>query len=250
MSQLTLRVISRLLSYPTEALQAAVAEMLEALEHEALLPAVPHRALADFLRSVGATPLLELQERYVATFDRGRNLSLHLFEHVHGESRDRGQAMVDLMDHYRAHGYELGVRELPDHLPLMLEFLSTRTREAAAGLLDDALPVIVLLGARLRKAGSAYAVLFDAVEALGDTPAEAAALRRQAASEGLDQTLVKMDEIWAEEQVTFLAGSDPAGNGCTARRAERPAAVEIPIHWTDLRLQRQAHPEPKQREKR
>jgi len=247
MSQLTLRVISRLLSYPTEALQAAVAEMLEVLELVAPLPDTQRRALADFLRSIGATPLLELQERYVATFDRGRNLSLHLFEHVHGESRDRGQAMVDLMNHYRAHGYALGVRELPDHLPLMLEFLSTQSREAAAGLLDDALPVIVLLAARLREAGSAYAVLFDAVEALGGTPAGAAALRRQAAGEGPDETLVKMDEIWAEEQVTFLAGSDPAGNGCTARRAGRPAAVEIPIHWTDLRPQRQTRPEPKRR---
>lgn len=240
MSLLTLRIVSRLMSYPSEALQAAVPEMLEVLEREALLPAVHHRALADFMRSVRDTPLLELQERYVATFDRGRNLSLHLFEHVHGESRDRGQAMVDLVNHYRAYGYALAARELPDHLPLMLEFLSTQSREAAADLLDDAMPVIVLLAARLREAGSEYAVLFDVVEVLGGTPPEAATLRHQAAGEGPDPTLEKMDEIWAEEQVTFLAGSDPAGGGCAASRAGRQASAEVPVHWTDLRPRRRA----------
>lgn len=238
MSLLTLRIISRLMSYPSEALQAAVPEMLEVLEREALLPAAQHRVLANFTRSVRDTPLLELQERYVAMFDRGRNLSLHLFEHVHGESRDRGQAMVDLVNHYRAQGFTLDVRELPDHLPLMLEFLSTQSREAAAELLDDAMPVIVLLAARLREAGSEYAVLFDAVEVLGGTPPEAAAMRRQAAGEGPDQTLEQMDEIWAEEQVTFLASSDPAGGGCAASQAGRQAPAEVPVHWTDLRSRR------------
>lgn len=239
MSMLTLRIISRLMSYPCGALQLAVPEMLEVLGRQAVLPEANRQALAGFLCHVRETTLLELQERYVATFDRGRNLSLHLFEHVHGESRSRGQAMVDLVNHYRAHGFTLAARELPDHLPLMLEFLSTQPREAAARLLEDAMPVIVLLGARLREAGSDYAVLFDAIEALVGTPAEAEAMRREAASEGPDETIQKMDEIWEEEQIRFLGNSDPAGKGCPVNRSGPQTPTESPVQWTKPRSGKQ-----------
>lgn len=235
MSQLSLRVISRLMAYPSQALQAAVPEMREALADEAVLPSARHEALETLLHTIAATPLMALQERYVETFDRGRNLSLHLFEHVHGESRDRGQAMVDLMNHYHAHGCLLDAHELPDHLPLMLEFMSTQSVSASRELLDDAMPVLVLLGARLRESGSDYAVLFEALESLGTTPAEAEAMRRQAAAEGPDETIEKMDEIWEEEQVTFLGNSDPASGGCTAQPTGPQAATEHAVLWTDLR---------------
>jgi nitrate reductase delta subunit len=235
MSMLTLRIISRLMSYPCRTLQLAVPEMLEVLEREAVLPEANQQALAGFLCHAREIALLELQERYVATFDRGRNLSLHLFEHVHGESRNRGQAMVDLVNHYSAHGFTLAARELPDHLPLMLEFLSTQPRAEAARLLEDAMPVIVLLGARLREAGSDYAVLFDAIEALAGTPAEAEAMRREAASEGPDETIQKMDEIWEEEQVSFLGNNDPAGGGCPANRSSPRTPTESLVQWTNPR---------------
>ena len=242
MSVLTLRIVSRLMSYPCDALQAAVPEMLEVLEREAVLPEAHQQALAGFLSHARETALLELQERYVATFDRGRNLSLHLFEHVHGESRDRGQAMVDLVHHYRANGFMLAARELPDHLPLMLEFLSTQPREEAAKLLGDAMPVIVLLGARLREAGSNYAVLFDAIEALVGTPTEAEAMRREAASEGPDETIQKMDEIWEEEQVSFLGNSDPAGGGCPVNRPGPRMPTESLVQWTHARSGKRTTP--------
>lgn len=242
MSQMSLRVISRLMSYPGEALQAAVPEMLQTLEREALLPTAQHSSLVAFMRRLAETPLLDLQEHYVATFDRGRNLSLHLFEHVHGESRDRGQAMVDLMSHYHSAGYLLDAHELPDHLPLMLEFMSTQTSEAATNLLNDAMPVIVLLGARLREGRNDYAALFDALECLGEAPAEAEAMRCQAAAEGPDETIEKMDDIWEEEQVTFLGNQDPAGSGCTARPRAQPGAVEQPIHFSDLRSRQRGAP--------
>ncbi len=211
---LTLRVISRLLAYPDESLKAGLADLADAVEQEGLLSGEARAGVLRLIDAMAHTPLFDLQESYVESFDRGRALSLHLFEHVHGESRDRGQAMVDLLDLYRAHGLELDARELPDYLPLMLEFLSTCDREQVDALLGDAMGVIVLLGARLRERDSNYAALFDALEQIAGTPDEAEALRTTATQEGPDESITRMDEIWEEEQVTFLATRDPAGNGC------------------------------------
>lgn len=215
MTAMTLRVLSRLMSYPTAELQAAGPEMADVLRRETLLPAGQGEAVRAFALELSHPPLTAIQEDYVALFDRGRALSLHLFEHVHGESRDRGQAMVDLLQLYRDGGLELDARELPDYLPLMLEFLSTRPPAEASELLGDAMAVIVLLGARLRQRDSRYAVLFEALEAAFGGPDNAEELRAAAAKEGPDQTLEKMDEIWEEEQVTFMGNQDPSG-GCSA----------------------------------
>ena len=122
----TLKVLSALLCYPQPEIQAALGEMAEALEQERLLPERERRALRAFMNRLERTDLMELQERYVASFDRGRALSLHLFEHIHGQSRDRGQAMVNLLEVYRRHGFELSARELPDYIPLFLEYLAQR----------------------------------------------------------------------------------------------------------------------------
>lgn len=228
---LLLRVISRLLCYPDAELHAAVPEIRQALATEQGALAPEHfEALDLFLAELAATPLFDLQERYVRLFDQGRSLSLHLFEHVHGESRDRGQAMVDLLQRYQDRGFTLTVRELPDFLPLLLEYLSGQEPAEVAELLGDASDVIVLLGARLRERESPYSVLFDALEAIAGTPADAAQLRRKVAAEGPDPTLTRMDEIWEEEQVTFLAGK--GASGCAAGAA-RPAVA--PVNWIDQR---------------
>ncbi len=231
MSYLTLRAISRLMAYPTEELKAALPEIRAVFETEGLLDPVQARRLVGLVDELDQQCVLAQQERYVALFDRGRALSLHLFEHVHGESRDRGQAMVDLMELYQAAGLYLDAHELPDYLPLMLEYLSTREREEINELLGDAMGVIVLLGARLRERDSAYHVLFDALETIAGSPAEAAELRKTAANEGPDETIEKMDEIWAEEQVTFLGNSDPSG-GCGAGNAGGGTTDAIPIRFT------------------
>ena len=128
----TLKVLSALLCYPQAESHAALAEMAAALEQEQLLPERERRALHAFIERLARTELMELQEQYVATFDRGRALSLHLFEHIHGESRDRGQAMVNLLEAYRQHGFALNARELPDYLPLFLEYLSVLPSAQAA----------------------------------------------------------------------------------------------------------------------
>ena len=118
------KVLSALLSYPSSDLVAAAHELRGVLARASGLSPGVVKALQGLIDELEQRDLYELQERYVAQFDRGRQLSLHLFEHVHGESRDRGQAMVDLVDAYRSHGFELAARELPDYLPLFLEFLA------------------------------------------------------------------------------------------------------------------------------
>ncbi|MFO1429757.1 MAG: nitrate reductase molybdenum cofactor assembly chaperone [Candidatus Competibacteraceae bacterium] len=219
---LTLKVISALLCYPQADLQAARDEMVTAVTQEALLSPTDEAAVLDLIQQIAGADLMDLQEQYVALFDRGRSLSLHLFEHIHGESRDRGQAMVNLMQVYRAHGFTISAHELPDYLPLLLEYLSQRPREEAHELLTDAMPVISLLGARLQKAGSPYHVLFKALESFAGAPAELAAIHANVAAEGPDQTLIRMDEIWEEEAVRFLG----APSVCEA--GSRPAATPVP----------------------
>jgi len=230
MISMTLRALSRLMSYPSAELQQAAPEIGDILRRETLLPSRHAEAVRGFALDLAQRPLTEVQENYVALFDRGRALSLHLFEHVHGESRDRGQAMVDLLQLYRDGGLELDARELPDYLPLMLEYLSTRPLEEAAELLGDAMAIVVLLGARLRQRGAGYAVLFEALEAAFGGPENAAALREAAAGEGPDQTIERMDEIWEEEQVTFLGNQDPSGDcaDSTAAGRSRPGRASGP----------------------
>jgi nitrate reductase delta subunit len=219
----TLKVLSALLCYPQPEIQAALGEMAEVLDQENLLPEREQRALRTFMNRLERTDLMELQERYVATFDRGRALSLHLYEHIHGQSRDRGQAMVNLLAVYRQHGFELSARELPDYIPLFLEYLAQRPAEEAMELLSEAMHVLALLGARLAERDSDYHVAFDALAALVGEPAEIEDIRRQAATEGPDETLVNMDKIWEEEAVTFLANQE----ACSANRMGPPEAQSV-----------------------
>ena len=120
----TFKVLSALLSYPTQELQAASAELRAVVADEGLVAGDVRHALNRLISEIAAGDIYDLQERYVFLFDRTRSLSLHLFEHVHGESRDRGQAMIDLQDLYNRNGMAITATELPDFLPLFLEFLS------------------------------------------------------------------------------------------------------------------------------
>ncbi|MEB0138093.1 MULTISPECIES: nitrate reductase molybdenum cofactor assembly chaperone [unclassified Undibacterium] len=150
------RILSALLSYPQAELLAALPEI------ELALAATPDSAaaLAPLLDYLAHTGLITLQENYVANFDRTPSLALHLFEHIHGESRDRGQAMVDLIDEYRRHGFEPEVSELPDFVPLFLEFLSLVDSVAAVKLLGEAIHVLAAIGVRLQRRENPYANLF------------------------------------------------------------------------------------------
>ncbi len=211
----TYHALSALLTYPTPDLQAAVPEIRQVLADEGLLRASQRARLEPLLDALASGDIYDLQERYVLQFDRARTLSLNLFEHIHGESRDRGGAMVDLLETYRAGGFDLVGPELPDHLPVLLEFLSTQAPDQARAILADAGHIIVALAARLARRESAYAPVLAALVTLAqvDTSPEAEALLSEKDDDPED--LEALDAVWEEAMVTF--GPDPNA-GCPISR--------------------------------
>lgn len=223
----TYKVLSALLSYPTEDLQAAAGSFMQILEEEGLLPEVDRQALGRLIRQVAGEDLYELQERYVQLFDRTRSLSLHLFEHVHGESRDRGQAMVDLTDLYETHGLEITANELPDHLPLFLEFLSTLPEAEAREHLSQPLHIIAALRERLIKRKSVYAAVFRVLETLARETPDAAALSAVLAEPEDDpDDLDAIDAEWEEAAVIFGPGA-PDDESCP-QVSDMLARMDVP----------------------
>jgi len=200
-----LLVISRLLEYPDAALWQHQQELREALIDGEALDLQQAAQLNDFITRLCRRDLLDAQASYSELFDRGRATSLLLFEHVHGESRDRGQAMVNLMNQYQQAGMEIDSRELPDHLPLYLEYLSQRTEAEARGGLQDVAPILALLAARLKQRESDYAVLFDVLLGLSESDVAVESVSQQIADEARDDTPQALDAVWEEEQVKFVA---------------------------------------------
>jgi nitrate reductase delta subunit len=233
-----LKVISLLLDYPDEALQGAHAELEAALGGAREISPDQRGALLRLLDELAREELMDVQERYTELFDRGRALSLLLFEHVHGESRDRGQAMVDLMAQYEAAGFAIGVRELPDYIPLYLEYLASREQiEAREGLADVA-HLLALLAARLEERESPYAACFRALlQIAGEQPASAVAeVREQVAGEPRDDSLEALDKLWEEEAVDFLkAEQQERCPSQTARPGKAREEVPVPVHWIDFK---------------
>ncbi|MGD9425733.1 nitrate reductase molybdenum cofactor assembly chaperone [Pantoea sp. NSTU24] len=217
---ITLRIVSRLLDYPDEALFTHARDLTEALNSAGELSGPQRARLRGFIQQLCARPLLDVQADYGELFDRGRATSLLLFEHVHGESRDRGQAMVDLLEQYRADGLELDSKELPDYLPLYLEYLACKSDEAARQGLDDIVPILALLAARLEARQSPYAGLFTVLLALAGSAVDAAVLKPQVAQEARDDTPAALDAVWEEEQIKFLGeqGCVPAQQAMHQRR--------------------------------
>ena len=216
----TYRALSVILSYPTAESAALMPAALEALDREELIPARLVRRLKPLASELAGRDIYELQARYVDLFDRTRSLSLQLYEHVHGESRDRGQAMVELLKLYSSRGLELTAKELPDHLPVFLEFLSMLPKTEAVALLGEAAHVLEALRERLKKRRSPYVRVFDALVALVETARNAEALKALLQEPDDDPAdLEALDRAWAEEQVTF--GPDQVGCPKAAEMLER-----------------------------
>jgi nitrate reductase molybdenum cofactor assembly chaperone NarJ/NarW len=209
---ITLKILSALLCYPEEEMISAIPQMRTALATEGLIAEPQRKALDYFLVKMETGDLYELQERYVLLFDRTRALSLHIFEHVHGESRDRGQAMVDLMALYEKGGLLVASGELPDFLPLFLEYCATRPLKEAPELLGQLAHILAAFAERLRKRDSSYEVVFRciALVAAGEPRAEdlAAVL---AEPETDPDDMAAIDAAWEEEAVTFGPGPDGQG---------------------------------------
>jgi nitrate reductase molybdenum cofactor assembly chaperone NarJ/NarW len=193
----TYRALAALLSYPTPELIAALPELGGVLQGHA----------AGLLEELSTAPLLELEERYVALFDRSRALSLHLFEHVHGESRERGQAMVDLAALYEARGLTIAEHELPDYIPAFLEYLSLLDESEARELLQETAEIMRAIGDRLAERGSRYAEVFAALLKLAGERGLTKAIAKRAAQE---ESQMALDAQWMDPQVTF--GGNAGGN--------------------------------------
>ncbi|HET6608891.1 MAG TPA: nitrate reductase molybdenum cofactor assembly chaperone [Rhodopila sp.] len=217
----TYRALAALIAYPTEALQAATGEIAAVLAAEGLVPAARRAAIEELLAELAGRDIYELQERYFALFDRSRTLSLHLFEHVHGESRDRGQAMADLIELYRGHGFEPTASELPDFLPLFLEFLSLLPGHEAQALLAEPAGILQALAERLVTRKSAYAAVFQALATLAKAPATGVP---DTSAEDPDD-LVALDAAWEEAAVHFGPGEQIDSCGTDRLRTRLRAAT-------------------------
>ncbi|MFK7793191.1 MAG: nitrate reductase molybdenum cofactor assembly chaperone [Devosiaceae bacterium] len=223
----TLKAISLILSYPTVELQQAMPEIGGVLSSESRLTAAQRRALRPLVEALATDDIYDLQERFVMLFDRSRTLSLNLFEHVHGESRDRGGAMVSLVETYRAGGFDPVTSELPDHLPVLLEFLSTRPALEIKDTLSDAAHIFGAIAERLERRESPYAAVFISLMQLSGAKANQQALTELLEEPDVDPTdLEALDKVWEESEVLF--GPDPNA-GCPQVR-DMLSRMDQPIH--------------------
>jgi nitrate reductase molybdenum cofactor assembly chaperone NarJ/NarW len=206
----TLRALARLLAYPDDQLRSELGLLVDAIDEEAALPAARCAELRALAIGLQRLDPMEIESRYVETFDRGRATSLHLFEHVHGDSRDRGPAMIDLAQTYEKAGLFLSPEELPDHLCVVLEFASTQPPQVAKSFLGEVAHILNAIFSALLQRESPYAAVMGAVlEMAGEKP--------QAVPITQDEP---MDESWAEPQ---------AFDGCSNRGQARPGEAQ-PIH--------------------
>lgn len=206
----TLRALARLLSYPDHALRASLALLAEAIDGESALTAARRAELRALAADMLRMDPIDAEARYVETFDRGRATSLHLFEHVHGDSRDRGPAMIDLAQTYEQAGLQLAPDELPDHLCVVLEFASTQPAGIATGFLSEVAHIVASVFSALLKRESPYASVLAAVLELAGQQAQPVPF---AADE-------PVDDSWQEPE-PFA--------GCSSRGQSRPGQPQ-PIH--------------------
>jgi nitrate reductase molybdenum cofactor assembly chaperone NarJ/NarW len=210
-ARLTLRVLAYLLRYPDAELRTHLPEMQRALDAEMALPTSRLMELKALLQYLSNQPPLDVESAYVELFDRGRRTALHLFEHVHGDSRDRGPAMIDLIQTYEKTGLLLGASELPDYLPVVLEFASTQPPQKAQEFLGEIAHIVRVIFSALLNRNSPYASLLAAVLELSGEKAEAVSIAPEA----------EIDESWAEPEVF---------GGCSTAGQDKPVVAQ-PIHF-------------------
>jgi nitrate reductase delta subunit len=207
----TLKVFAHLLSYPNAELRSHLGELQQALHTEKAIPVARLAELDVLFNTLQATDTLEVEAQYVELFDRGRATSLHLFEHVHGDSRDRGPAMIDLAQTYEKAGLFLAPDELPDYLPVVLQFVSTQPPKEARAFLGEMAHIFNAIFNALQQRNSAYASVLGALLELAGEKAHAV---KVVAAEPLDTA-------W-EEPVVF--------DGCSVKGQGKPDATQ-PIHF-------------------
>jgi len=207
----TFKVLGLLMSYPRPEWVEHLDEFGLLLVEEGFLPKKHLQTVLAFIEELKIADLYSVQEEYVSTFDRGRSHSLHLFEHIHGESRDRGQAMVNLSDAYEEKGFFIDQKELPDYIPLFLEFLSLCPVDEAVSLLGEPIDIMATIATRLRKRDSSYATIFDALVALSRIKPSQDKIKEVLAQAPEDNSLEAMDKEW--EEAAAFAGQ-PGQSDC------------------------------------
>jgi len=213
------KVISALLDYPQEGVGKHEEELYQIIQSNKILSTDAKQAMSEFLAQQCSYDLLDWQSDYDALFERGRNLSLLLFEHVHGESRDRGQAMVDLIAQYKEADLALDQNELPDYIPLFLEFLSTQDAQDAQAWLMDVSHILAVLATRLEERNSGYASLFNALLEISQAQVDREEIREAVAKEEADYTNEAIDKVWEDEAITF-GGNATDGGGCSSSTSD------------------------------
>lgn len=235
-----LKIIALLLDYPSQNLYDYQDELFENIQASRYVSPAMRSGLCELLKSITQQNLLDVQEIYDGLFDRGRSLSLYLFEHIHGESRDRGQAMVDLIDQYQLAGFELNAKELPDYLPLFLEFLSVQSALEAKQQLADIEQILALLGARLKERDSQYLACFSALLQIAgsDVDESLTVAQEKVGNEEEADSLEALDREWEEEAVSFMDNATTPGcsptRGQVGNNAQKVGQTEVPIHWLDF----------------
>ena len=204
----TYKVLSLLLSYPGKDLQKFLPEAEKVLRDEALLPEDKIAGITDFRQIHSLMDLTDWQAEYVQLFDYSRSVSLHLFEHVKGDSKDRGQAMVDLMGFYSENGMKLASKELPDYIPAFLEFLSTLTPPKSSELLAETVNIMERIRIALSEKDNPYSSLFQAIISLS----------KKKPDKKITQNMIKnekkqdLDKEYEEEPISF--GGDGGCKDC------------------------------------
>lgn len=248
-----LKVISLLMDYPSHELFAddTLYVCKDLVKNSRLISPAVRGEIADLIDSLTNLGELEAQARYDTLFERGRTLSLWLFEHVHGESRDRGQAMVDLMAQYEQAGFAIDAKELPDYIPMYLEFLAYQavaTGDEMQVRMDiaDVSHILAVLGARLIDKQSEYASLFKALLQVAGQPLsliddELANMNKSEAFKLAEDSLEAIDSEWEEEMVDFLGAEQ---ENCPSNQTKQHIAktlatqaqnnVDVPVHWVDF----------------
>lgn len=228
--KVTLRALAALLGYPSADLKANIGEIRNAVLREGALGGAEHARLEPLLRLFDEKDLLDLQAAYSELFDRSRSLSLHLFEHVHGDSRERGQAMIDLGQQYMESGFLLESSELPDFVPVFLEYASCLAPSDGREMLAQPAHVFAALAERLDKRDSPYAGIFHCLVSLTkarvDKDARAVIDQNTPAEDAAD-----IDAEWEEAPVSFNLGGahemgGPTGVVAKIRASNRPVSQE------------------------
>ncbi len=209
-----LKLVGVLMDYPKDELWEHGEELLAAADAPELPPR-RRRELVAFVQRLLDTDSLVAQDEWLSLFDRGRSMSLLLFEHIHGESRDRGQAMVDLIEAYRKNGFQLASKELPDYLPLLLEYLAQRPQKETLDWLHHVNHIVSLLAARAGERKSPYALLFELLVEYSEGKLDLDSLRQRVSEEPRDDTPEAMDKVWEDEAVLF--GNDAPDENCSPK---------------------------------